>query len=507
MVLVLPRPGGRVRARQLPAVADRPARDAPRLVRPRLHPGATAGRPLVGAARAGARAREPRLGDAPLAVPDRTGPVGPRRAWAPFSSSTAATSAGISAPPRFWWSRSPARPMDRPSCWWRRSSCCSRAGPACGCSSRPRPRGCGGRRRGTRTSPRRGPTDWSGFKNAVELRLGHRAGRARGGARHVVRGRAGGRPARGRAGRGPHGAGAPHPRPARRSDRRLLRVLGQRGVGAQRAPQPRPQPPLPGARRGAVRPDGWVELFAGLDTSRWPERVRERIDRLRPAGRTLAIVAFAIAALVVARAVVDTADLMKRGSNASLQVVGPADAGPGGGLRGRAARAVRRRRRSTSRPAARSRSRCRWAASRRPCAASAARSTPARTTLLERSPDARSYADLAFYKAQGPTIVPEPPGLVAGSGSCARDRGRSAHRGPGAVACAGPPSRPRRVIVGGAAAGAAGAQPGRRRERRDEPAAVGRPAVCRGGRGSPRHVRARPSLAPTSRAPPVAAGR
>ena len=62
-----------------------------------------------------------------------------------------------------------------------------------------------------------------------------------------------------------------------------------------------------------------VELFAGLDTSRWPERARARLDRLRPAGRTVALVAFAVAALVVARGVWQTADLMDRGAAASLR--------------------------------------------------------------------------------------------------------------------------------------------------------------------------------------------
>ena len=158
----------------------------------------------------------------------------------------------------------------------------------------------------------------------------------------------------------------------------------------------------------------WVELFAGLDTSRWPERARERIDRLRPAGRTLAIVAFAIAALVVARAVVDTADLMKRGSNASLRLWGQRM------LAQEAAYGVGR---STLTPAS-------------PffieTSGAFALSLPLGSVeatvrrfggtiytgeddLLERSPDARSYADLAFYKAQGPTIVPEPPGLVTGA--------------------------------------------------------------------------------------------
>jgi len=154
-----------------------------------------------------------------------------------------------------------------------------------------------------------------------------------------------------------------------------------------------------------------VELFAGLDTSRWPERARARIERLRPAGRTLALVAFAISALVVARGVVDTADLMKRGSNASLRLWGERI------LAQEAAYGVGR---STLTPAS-------------PffieTSGAFALTLPLGTveatvrrfggtiytgedSLLERSQDARAYADLAFYRAQGPTIVPEPPGLV-----------------------------------------------------------------------------------------------
>ena len=155
----------------------------------------------------------------------------------------------------------------------------------------------------------------------------------------------------------------------------------------------------------------WVELFAGLDTSRWPERARERIDRLRPAGRTLALVAFALAALVVARGVLDTADLMKRGSDASLRLWGQRM------LAQEAAYGLARETLAPQSPFFIETS----GAFALTLPLGSVEATVDRfggtiytgeDSLLERSADARAYADLAIYRAQGPSIVPEPPGLV-----------------------------------------------------------------------------------------------
>ncbi len=190
----------------------------------------------------------------------------------------------------------------------------------------------------------------------------------------------------------------------------------------------------------------WVELFAGLEVERWPARVRDRFDRLRPAGRVVGAVAFTLAALLTARAVIDTADVMKRGSNATLRLWGERTLAQG------AAFGVGRRALAAGSPFYIEAS----GAFALSLPLGSVEATVRRfggtiysgeDALLERSPDARSYADLAFYKAQAPAIVPEPPGLVLSGAPVRLIEGGAPTRGPrGCLRWAA--NSPARVVVG-----------------------------------------------------------
>ena len=257
--------------------------------------------------------------------------------------------------------------------------------------------------------PAQGTTDWAGLRRR-QHRLGRPAGRARGGPRHVVRGRAGARAARGRAGRGPHGAGAPRPRPARRPDRGLPRLLGRRGLGAQRDPQPRSEPALRGARRRAVRAHRRSSCSRTSIPRAGPNGCARRSISIWRAGPALRVGLLVVVALVAARGVWQTADLMDRGAAASLRKWGDRM------LAQEAAFGLGRETLAPQSPFFIETS----GAFALMLPLGSVEATVDRfggtiytgeDSLLERSADARAYADLAIYRAQGPSIVPEPPGL------------------------------------------------------------------------------------------------
>ena len=153
-----------------------------------------------------------------------------------------------------------------------------------------------------------------------------------------------------------------------------------------------------------------VELFADLDPSRWPERVRERSVSIWRAGPALRVGLLVVVALVAARGAWQTADLMDRGAAASLRKWGDRM------LAQEAAFGLGRETLAPQSPFFIETS----GAFALMLPLGSVEATVDRfggtiytgeDSLLERSADARAYADLAIYRAQGPSIVPEPPGL------------------------------------------------------------------------------------------------